>query len=165
MITPAWTIAMATYNAAMNRRWYEAAAQLTDAQRREDRGAFFKSLHGTLSHLVWTDRVWMNRFDGWERPPGAIKDSPFYIPDFEEMRALRDRQDADILAWAGRVTQDWIDADLTWFSGANQRNFTRPTAVLLMHFFNHQTHHRGQAHAVLTGLGRDPGGTDLHLVV
>lgn len=164
MITPGWVAGMSTYNAEMNRRWYSAAARLTDAQRREDRGVFFRSLHGTLSHLIWTDRVWMNRFDGWERPPGALKDSPFYVQDFDEMRALRERQDSDIAAWAGRVTQEWIDADLTWLSGATGRTMTMPTAILLMHFFNHQTHHRGQAHAVLTAFGQDTGSTDLHII-
>lgn len=72
MIMPAHARAMAAYNTEMNRRLYAAAATLSEAQRREDGGAFFGSIHGTLCHLLWGDRVWMHRFAGWERPWGGI---------------------------------------------------------------------------------------------
>ena len=65
MITPAYVQTMAAYNAEMNRRVYGAALRLPDAERRADRGAFWRSIHGTLCHLYWGDRVWLARFGLW----------------------------------------------------------------------------------------------------
>jgi uncharacterized damage-inducible protein DinB len=165
MITPAYVLTMAAYNAEMNRRIYAGAASLSDAVRREDQGAFFGSLHGTLCHLLWADRMWMSRFDGWDRPPGSGKQSPTLIADFAELRAERETADARILAWANGVTQEWLDGDTIWFSGLTQSERRAPTSGLVVHLFNHQTHHRGQAHTLLTRQTIDPGDTDLWLVV
>ena len=68
LVNAAFVRTMAAYNAEMNRRLYAAAGRLPDAERRKDRGAFWGSLHGTLSHLVWGDQMWMARFDGWPKP-------------------------------------------------------------------------------------------------
>src|SRR3954447_18554908 len=103
MITPAYVRLMAEYNAEMNRRLYNAAAQLTDAERKADRGAFWKSIHGTLTHLLWGDTQWMSRFDNWPKPDVAIKQSAAMLDDFETLRARRVKADADIIAWASRV--------------------------------------------------------------
>jgi uncharacterized damage-inducible protein DinB len=165
MITPDWIRLMAAYNAEMNRRLYAAADRLSPADRRADRGAFFGSVHGTLSHLLWGDRTWMHRFDGWDRPEGGIKTSPDLFPDWAALQAARATTDAAIVAWAPRVTPDWLGGSLSWFSGALGREVTRPTAVLVTHFFNHQTHHRGQVHALLTGLGQQTGDTDLPFIL
>ena len=75
MITPAYVRTMAAYNAEMNRQLYGAAARLSDAERRQPRGAFWGSIHGTLNHLLWGDRQWMSRFDNWPKPDVAIKQS------------------------------------------------------------------------------------------
>ena len=165
MITPRYVQTMAAYNAEMNRRWYAAADRLTDAQRNENRGAFFGSLHGTLCHLVWADQMWMSRFAGWDKPPVVQKDSPHMITDWDELCASRVRQDTALATWAGSVTQGWLDGDLTWFSGGAQRELRMGRGLLVTHMFNHQTHHRGQAHAVMTGFGQDPGTTDLPFVL
>jgi uncharacterized damage-inducible protein DinB len=165
MITPAYIRAMAYYNAEMNRRVYAAAATLTDAQRRQDRGLFWQSLHGTLNHLLWGDRQWMSRLDGW--PPNTIPNpqSPTLIADFAELHAERIRADAAIEAFAARVDDAWLATDLTWYSGAAKKDMRMNKALLMTHFFNHQTHHRGQAHAALTMCGVDPGDTDLFLIL
>jgi uncharacterized damage-inducible protein DinB len=118
MITPSWVRAMAAYNAEMNRRWYAAAESLPDERRREPAGAFFGSLHGTLSHLLWADHMWMNRFDGWERPSVAIADSGAFEPDWSELARRRVEADARILAWAARLAEADLAGELTWFSGA-----------------------------------------------
>jgi uncharacterized damage-inducible protein DinB len=164
MITPGYVQTMAAYNAEMNRRTYAAASLLTDAERREDRRAFWGSLHGTLNHLLWGDQIWMSRFAGWPKPVG-IKQSAQLYDDFAELTAARIAADADISAWADGVDQAWLDQDLVWFSGAAQREMRQPHVLLVMHMFNHQTHHRGQAHALLTYFGHDPGVTDLPWVV
>jgi uncharacterized damage-inducible protein DinB len=165
MITSDYVRTMAAYNAEMNRRLYEAAANLSDAERKQDRGAFWGSIHGTLCHLVWGDQQWMARFAGWPKPDATIRQSATMITEFAEMRAARQRCDADILTWAASVDDAWIGQDQTWFSGSAGRELSKPRSMLLVHFFNHQTHHRGQAHAMLTAAGQDTGDTDLFLVV
>jgi uncharacterized damage-inducible protein DinB len=165
MIDRAWCRMMAAYNSEMNRRLYGAAAGLTDAARREDRGAFFGSIQRTLSHLMWGDTVWMARFDGWEPPKVGIRQSPDLWPDFAPMREARIATDERIEEWAARVDAGWLGQDMTWFSGVLNREITRPNAMLVTHFFNHQTHHRGQAHTLLTAAGADTGDTDLPFVL
>ena len=165
MITPAYIRTMAAYNAEMNQRLYDAADRLSDAERRHDRGAFWHSIHGTLVHILWGDGQWMSRFDGWPRPATPIKESDHLVEDWNELRAARDKADADISRWAGKVDDAWLNAELTWFSGAANREITAPKRLLVAHFFNHQTHHRGQAHALITAAGQPTGDTDLFLVV
>lgn len=164
MITPAYVQTMAAYNAEMNRRWYAAAGRLSDAERRQDRGAFFGSLHGTLCHILWGDRLWMHRFAGWDAPPVGQKGSAGMIADFAELAEARATVDAALIDWSAGVTQDWLDADLVWFSGSMQREMRQPRDLLVVHMFNHQTHHRGQAHALLTAMGQATGDTDLPFV-
>ena len=165
MISPSYIRLMAEYNAEMNRRLYGAAARLTDAERKADRGAFWSSIHGTLTHILWGDSQWMSRFDNWPKPAVPIKQSASMIDDFQTLQARRETADAGILDWAGRVNDAWLAEDLVWFSGAAQREMRRQKGPLVVHFFNHQTHHRGQAHALLTAAGQDTGDTDLFLVV
>ena len=165
MITPAYIRTMAEYNAEMNRRLYDAAARLSDADRRMLRGAFWGSIHGTLTHILWGDQQWMSRFDGWPKPATPIKQSAGMIADFAVLSAEREKADTDISRWANKVDDAWLAEDLTWFSGAANREVTAPKGLLVAHFFNHQTHHRGQAHAMLTATGLETGDTDLFLLV
>ena len=165
MITPSYVRTMAAYNAEMNRRLYAAASRLSDEERRRDRGAFWGSLHATLVHILWGDSQWMSRFDGWERPTTPIKESDHMIADYAELCAARVEADAAIARWAEAVDEGWLDADMTWFSGAANRDVTAPRRLLVTHFFNHQTHHRGQAHALITAAGEKTDDTDLFLVV
>ena len=155
---------MAGYNAEMNRRLYDAAGRLDDVGWRAPRGAFWGSIQGTLAHLIWADRQWMSRFDGWPRPDvgmleGVVDDRPF-----EVVREERVSIDAGIVEWSGRVDAAWLEGAVTWFSGAAGRELTKPLGVLVPHFFNHQTHHRGQVHAMLTAAGERMEDTDLMLI-
>jgi len=165
LVTPVFVRTMAAYNAEMNRRLYDAAARIPDAERRRDRGAFWGSLHGTLCHLVWGDLMWMSRFDDWEKPDVAQKASAGLIADFEELRRKRIDTDEGISRWAARVTEDWLGAEQVWFSASIQKELRQPRSLLVTHFFNHQTHHRGQAHALITACGEKTGDTDLFLIV
>jgi uncharacterized damage-inducible protein DinB len=165
MISPEWCRLMAAYNAEMNRRLYAAADTLPDAARREDRGAFFGSIHGTLCHLLWGDRNWMSRLAGWEKPPGGIPQSTAMVEDWGELRAARAEADAGIEVWAAGLTAAALAGDLTWFSGAAQREMTRPRWIIIAHLFNHQTHHRGQVHCLLTQAGARPAATDLPFIL
>ena len=165
MITPAYIRTMAEYNAEMNRRLYAAAARVSDAERRQLRGAFWGSIHGTLTHILWGDQQWMSRFDNWPRPDTPIKQSAQMIADFAGLRAAREQADVDITRWAAKVDDAWLADDLTWFSGAANREIRAPLRLLVTHFFNHQTHHRGQVHAMLTAAGQETGDTDLFLLI
>lgn len=161
MITPDYCRTMARYNAWQNRSLYGAADGLGDAARRLDRGAFFGSIHDTLSHLLWGDTIWMSRFDGWDAPDVSISDSGRFVVDWDRLKAMRLDADRRIVQWAGRVVADDLTGDLSWYSGAIGREITRPRALLVMQVFNHQTHHRGQVHAMLTAAGARPDDTDL----
>jgi len=165
MITPAYVRTMAAYNAEMNRRLYGAAARLPEVERRAPRGAFWGSIHGILTHILWGDRQWMSRFDNWEKPATPIKQSAQMIDDFAELAAARATADADITRWAHNIDNAWLDQDLVWFSGAANREMRAPKQLLVAHFFNHQTHHRGQAHTLLTAAGQETGDTDLFLLI
>jgi len=165
MITPAYIRTMAEYNAEMNRRLYGAASRVSDAERRASHGAFWGSIHGTLTHILWGDRQWMSRFDGWPKLTTPIKQSAGMIEDFAELSAERAKADTDISRWAAKVDDAWLADDLTWFSGAANREVRAPLRLLVTHFFNHQTHHRGQVHAMLTAAGQETGDTDLFLLI
>jgi uncharacterized damage-inducible protein DinB len=109
--------------------------------------------------------MWMSRFDGWPKPEKPIGDSAQLFDDFDAMWARRQEMDRGIEAWAADVTAEWLAGQLTWYSGLAGREISAPRTLILMHFFNHQTHHRGQAHALLTAAGEDTGGTDIAFIL
>ena len=161
MITAGYCRVMARYNRWQNASLIEAAEGLDEAARQADRGAFFGSIHGTLSHLLWADTIWMSRFDGGAPPGVGIPDSPGFAGPWPALCDARARMDARILDWAGTLDDAALDATLSWYSGALGRDMEKPISVCIAHFFNHQTHHRGQAHAKLTAAGARPEDTDL----
>lgn len=165
MVTPEWVRTMARYNAAMNADLYATAGRLGDEERRRDRGAFWGSIEGTLAHLLWGDRMWMSRFAGWEKPGIPLQESAATAISFAELSRAREDADARLCAWADALDPAWLAGDQTWFSGAAGREMRRPRGLLVAHLFNHQTHHRGQVHAMLTAAGAKPGVTDLMLLV
>ena len=165
MISPDWCRMMAAYNSEMNRRLYAAADGLDASAREADGGAFWGSIQGTLCHLVWGDTTWMSRFDAWEKPSVSMKQSPVMITDWAELKARRVAADAKIEAWAASLTPEGLAALLTWHSAIVARDVSMPLWIAVGHFFNHQTHHRGQAHALLTRAGSAPGDTDLPWVL
>jgi uncharacterized damage-inducible protein DinB len=138
------------YNAWANALLYDAAATLPPDQYRADRGVFFKSLHGTLNHLLLTDRVWLHRFTG-EGAAANRLDTILY-DDFEELRAARRAEDARIVGYVDGLTDERIAGTVKFRRVTTPEEFEEPLAPMLAHWFNHQAHHRGQAHAVLTGL-------------
>lgn len=156
---------MARYGAWQNQSLIAAADTLDGSARDRDGGAHFGSIRATFNHLLWGDRIWMNRFAGTPAPvqPG-IPQSIDETPDWTAFKAARAKMDAAILDWTGGLDDAALSGDLSWFSGAAQRQVTRPLARLLVHMFNHQTHHRGQVHAMLTAAGARPGDTDLFLL-
>lgn len=161
---------MANYNQWMNRKLYDAALTLTDAELAMDRQAFFGSILGTLNHLVLGDSVWLKRFA--QHPAGFSALAPMQavatpadlkqlaFADIRELATYRTWLDQLIVDWSHTVQETDLDHRLHY---SNMRGVTadKDFFSLLVHFFNHQTHHRGQATTLLTQAGLDVGTTDL----
>jgi uncharacterized damage-inducible protein DinB len=150
---------MSGYNRWMNERLYEACAALPDEQRKRDLGAFFKSIHGTLNHLLLADRVWMGRFTGAPFQVRSLAQELY--ADYAELRAERARTDDTISGWAARLRPADFDSELTYTSIDKPQPRRLPLGLTIVHFFNHQTHHRGQVTTLMKQCGVDPGVTDL----
>lgn len=153
---------MAEYNRWMNQKTYEGCAKLSDDERKRNLGAYFDSIHGTLNHILWGDRIWLGRFTGNPYPTGNIRE--WLHHDFEALRAARAALDEDIRTWAAGVTEEWLREPMTWKSGLYGVTRTHPRWVFVTQMFNHQTHHRSQVVTLLMQLSVDVGITDLPML-
>jgi uncharacterized damage-inducible protein DinB len=108
--------------------------------------------------------MWMSRFSDIAQPPVGIPGSDTLYPDWNGLKRERKQMDERILGWADLIDPAWLTTNYTWFSNAAQREMSRPQWEVVVHFFNHQTHHRGQVHAMLTQAGGKPAATDLFLL-
>jgi uncharacterized damage-inducible protein DinB len=142
----------AGYNAWANRRLYDAAAQLSNADYRADRGAFFKSMHGTLNHLLTADWVWMHRFTG--DGPSPEKLDAINHERLADLRVAREAEDRRIVDYVESLDEKALAGSIRYRRVSTPDEFVQPLMPALDHFFNHQTHHRGQAHSILCGFGR-----------
>ena len=141
-------VMLAGYNRWANRRLYAAVRALSDADYRADRGAFFGSLHGTLNHLLVADHIWMRRFTGTGPSPTRLDEILF--DDLSALERARREEDDRIVTYMGGLTDADLAGALTYRTIVKPTDVTQPLAPALAHFFNHQTHHRGQAHALVT---------------
>jgi uncharacterized damage-inducible protein DinB len=140
----------AAYNAWCNERLYDAVAQVSDADYRADRGAFFKSLHGTLNHLLVSDRISMQRFTSQGEVPLTL-DAILY-DDFVKLRAARRAEDERISRYIRSLGDTDLAGTIRYRTVSKPTNIEQPLAPALDHFFNHQTRHRGQTHAPLSAI-------------
>ena len=162
MITPDYLRLMASYAHWQNENLIAAADTLDEAARQADRGAFFKSISATFNHILWADKGWMHRLAGTPAPiTGSIRESVAEEGDWQTFRKARAVFDQVMIDWAAGLKADDLAGDLTWFSGAMGHDVTKPRSVLMVHMFNHGTHHRGQIHTMLTAAGARPGDTDI----
>ena len=159
MITPEYCQLMASYNRWMNERLYGLLSELSDDERKRDRGAFFGSMHSTLNHLLWGDRMWLGRFI--DEPCNYPAFGTDMYADFAELGRERDVTDRKMLDWAGGVTAAWLAAPLSYVSKVDGRRREMPRAIAVLQLFNHGTHHRGQLTTLIRQAGRDPGVTDI----
>jgi uncharacterized damage-inducible protein DinB len=159
MIDATYCQLLARYNRWMNERLYAAAATMSDADRKLDRGAFFGSIHRTLCHLVWADRTWLARFGRGAYDVRAYGADLY--DDFALLARERDVTDTEILNWTGQLSADWLDGTLVYTRAADRRTVRLPAWIAAAHFFNHSTHHRGQVTTLLKQAGVDAGVTDL----
>lgn len=161
LVTPDWCRLMARYNAWQNDGLLRLVPTLPPEELLRDRGAFWGSILGTLSHLLWGDRIWLHRLSGGPRPAEALHESGRLAADVGAWAEGRRATDAALLSWAEGLSEADLEGEFTWTSPAAGREVSRPRAVIVTHVFNHQTHHRGQVHAMLTAAGLRPGATDL----
>ncbi|MBS98337.1 MAG: damage-inducible protein DinB [Oceanospirillaceae bacterium] len=161
---------LASYNQWMNNKVYEAASRLSEAELARDRGAFFSSILGTLNHLVVGDTLWLKRFATLPGCEAALREVA-ELPDpeslnqvvFSDLEALLERRvwlDEQIVRWIGRLSEQDLTQVLGYHNTKGVRSDKRLSSLLL-HFFNHQTHHRGQVSTLLCQAGVDVGVTDL----
>ena len=143
---------MAAYNAWANQVVYAAAEALTQDERDRDLGAFFKSITGTLNHILVGARIWMKRFTGEGDAPKTL-DTVLHR-EFQPLKAARQAEDARIRAWVEKLDAKALAGRFTYLTVTDMRTVSQRLAPALAHLFNHQTHHRGQTHAMLTALGR-----------
>lgn len=159
MVSSEYCRTLARYNEWMNSRLYALCAALPDDELRADRGAFFGSIYATLNHIAYADLAFLSRFTG----------DPQVVPElgvdlfgsFAALRREREAIDARLLSWIATLTPAWLDEPLTYDSKVDGVTRTRPRWLLLVHLFNHQAHHRGQATTLLAQRGLDMGSTDL----
>ncbi len=150
---------MSSYNRWMNERLYACCAGLTDEQRKRDVGAFFKSIHGTLNHLLLADRMWFSRFTGERFIVRSLADELY--AEFSDLARERVATDAAIERWVQGLSAADLAGELHYVGIAKPVPRHYPFWFALVHMFNHQTHHRGQLTTLLMQLGIDPGATDL----
>lgn len=149
----------AAYNRWANLRVYDAAAALSDEEFNRDMGAFFGSMMGTLNHLMVADRIWLKRFTGEGEAPKTL--DAILHRDLPKLRAAREAEDRRIVDWVGSLTPKALSGRFTYIAVTDMRTVSQRLAPALDHLFNHQTHHRGQAHTILTALGKQAPALDL----
>lgn len=142
----------AAYNRWANSVVYDAAGGLTSAEFVENKGAFFGSMMGTLNHLLCADRIWLKRMTGAGEAPSAL-DTILY-PELEPLSEARAKEDERIIAYIESLDEAPLNANFTYTPITTPQPVTQRLGSALFHVFNHQTHHRGQCHAILTALGK-----------
>ena len=150
---------LALYNREANRRLYAACAALSEAALKQRRPAFFGSIHGTLNHILVGDRIWLARFEGQSMPSSDL-DAILYEA-FEALAEAREQEDARLLAFVDGLTEARLAGSIRYRNNAGAL-CDDPIDLLIQHLFNHQTHHRGQVHDMLSQTEVPPPSLDMH---
>ena len=164
MIDRDYCVTMARYNKWQNREVLKMLETVAPDELTKDRGAFFGSILKTLNHLLWADELWLNRLEGKPGPTTGGTAGVEMTPTLAVWGAERFRLDGRLLLWAETIKSVDLVGDMTWYSGLYDREITKPRALCVMQIFNHQTHHRGQLHAMMTQAGIKTGSTDLPFI-
>lgn len=150
------------YNTLANRRLYDSCARLPKAEYKKPRESFFTSIMGTLNHLMVGDRIWLARFAGKE--VSSTKLDAVLYEDFTELRTAREAEDACIEELASGMDGEFLQGSVRYVNNEG-RTLEAPRGLLMAHFFNHQTHHRGQVHDMLCQTEVAPPVLDLHRIL
>ena len=161
MISVEYVRSMAAYNRWQNRSLYRSAGILSDKDRKLPRGAFIGSIQGTLNHILCGDQRWLSRFGAAEPPAEVLSmtETAELYNNWKSLVEARTSFDETIIIWATNLNSGWLASEISWTSLALGKSFTHPASLLTVQMFNHQTHHRGQVHAMLTSAGVRPDDT------
>lgn len=149
----------AKYNKWMNEHFYMLCDSISDEERKRDAGAFFKSIHGTLNHILLGDRLWLSRFQNTTFDIKSL-DQELYS-DYDELKNQREITDSDINRYVDNLSEDKLNQPITFVSKVKQAEHTYILRDCVLHFFQHQIHHRGQVSTLISQLGIDIGVTDM----
>ncbi|MGC1506439.1 MAG: DinB family protein [Sulfitobacter sp.] len=162
MINTGYILMMARYNSWQNKQIMDIVKVMDEEDLRRDHGAFFGSIMNTLNHILWGDTLWMSRFCSDVDIPGVPgAESVSYMATRGEWQAERFHMDGRMRIWGETLSNLDLAGEMTWHSGGMNRDFTQAVALCVAHMFNHQTHHRGQVHAMLTTGGHPAPTTDI----
>jgi uncharacterized damage-inducible protein DinB len=153
---------LARYNRVANGRLYEACARLDPMEYRRERAGSFGSIHGLLNHVLVGDRVWMSRFAGGGNATPAL--NTILFEDFAELRDARARQDAEIESFFAGVDGAFLEHTIPYMNNQGKA-YVESVPVAVMHFFNHQTHHRGQVHVMISQTAVKAPSLDMHRIL
>ncbi|KPA20403.1 DinB family protein [Shimia sp. SK013] len=161
MISVDYCRVFARYSTWQTTSLVSAADTLTHAQRWQDRGAFFGSVAATFNHLYWADALMLERLRGNERPQDVIFHSLTSPSEWRDFKILREDRDREIGDWASGLSDGDLTGNIGWFPPDGSKRVEMSKALCVVQLFNHQTHHRGQIHAMLTAAGACPAPTDM----
>jgi len=153
---------LARYNRIANERLFERCAQLTFEEYQQQRRGSFGSIHGLLNHILVGDRVWMQRFEGIGRVTPAL--NTILFDDFSALRSARTDQDLRIEAFFENPPENFFSRTIPYTNNQG-KEYVEEAPVAVGHFFNHQTHHRGQIHVMLSQASVQPPSLDLHRII
>lgn len=153
---------LARYNTIVNQRLYAVCATLSDTEYRKERFGSFGSIHRTLNHILLGDRIWMERFEGGETHTPSL--STILYEDFGSLRAAREEEDGRIERFMNALTEEQLTRTVRYVNSAGIA-FADSAPLTMAHMFNHQTHHRGQVHTMLSHAGVQPPSLDMHRAI
>jgi uncharacterized damage-inducible protein DinB len=153
---------LARYNTLANQTLYEACARLDVGEREKERPGSFRSIHRTLNHILLGDQVWMERFTGGGATTPPL-DTVLHA-GFPALRAARETEDSRIEAFMAALTDQFPATEFRYTNNRGNLHID-PAPLVLAHFFNHQTHHRGQVHVMLSQTEVQPPSLDMHRLI
>ena len=165
---------LSQYNQWLNQKIYLAARQLGNEIIQQDRGAFFGSIFGTLNHIAVADIIWLRRFAQHPQQYKSLQSLPklhdytvlnqTVAKDIQQLEKLRENLDLTIIQWCGSIIPTDLDHNLE-YADTKGNPYCKNFGQLVQHFFNHQTHHRGQVSTLINQQGIDIGVTDLLKII
>jgi uncharacterized damage-inducible protein DinB len=153
---------LARYNRIANERIFACCEQLGDTEYRKERPGSFGSIHGLLNHILLGDRIWLARFEGGGAATPPL--NTILFDDFQALRLAREEQDAKIEKVFADIPDDFFTRSFCYVNNQG-REYVEEAPVAVAHFFNHQTHHRGQVHVMLSQTAVQPPSLDLHRII
>jgi uncharacterized damage-inducible protein DinB len=153
---------LARYNRIANERLYEKCGQLDPVEYRKQRQGSFGGIHGLLNHLLLGDRIWMSRFAGGGNTTPPLNSILF--DTFPELRSARAAQDEEIESFFVKAGADFLNRQFSYVNNQG-KDYVETVPVAVLHFFNHQTHHRGQVHVMISQTEIKAPSLDMHRIL